>query len=145
MSSYMENANTVNRRWFIIDAKDKVVGRVAAVAASILRGKVKPTFTPHADCGDHVIIVNCDKAVFTGNKLDDKRYYRHSGYIGSLRSKTARQMMAANADDVMRYAVKGMLPKNTLGAKSLTRLHTYIGDAHKQQAQKPEVWPFDID
>ncbi len=144
MKSYMENAGSVERKWYILDASGKSVGRVAAVAASILRGKYKPTFTPHADCGDSVIIVNCDKAVFTGRKLDEKIYYRHSGWVGGLKAVTAREMMEKSSDRAMYMAVKGMLPKGSLGAKELTRLRVYKGAEHNNAAQKPEAWAGEI-
>ncbi len=144
MKSYMENAGTVERKWYIIDASGKSVGRVAAAAASILRGKNKPTFTPHADCGDHVIIVNCDKAVFTGNKLNEKMYRHHTGWVGGLKEKSAKEMMEKSADKVMYIAVKGMLPKTSLGAKALTRLRVYKGAEHNNAAQQPEVWAGEI-
>jgi large subunit ribosomal protein L13 len=144
MKSYMENAGTVERKWYVIDASGKSVGRVAAAAASILRGKNKPTFTPHADCGDHVIIVNCDKAVFTGNKLNQKMYRHHTGWVGGLKETSAKDMMAKNADRAMYIAVKGMLPKTTLGAKALTRLRVYKGAEHNNAAQQPQAWAGEI-
>lgn len=144
MKSYMENAGTVERKWYVIDAAGKSVGRVAAAAASILNGKHKPTFTPHADCGDHVIIVNCDKAVFTGNKLNEKMYRHHTGWVGGLKETSAGKMMEKSSDRVMYLAVKGMLPKTTLGAKALTRLRVYKGAEHSNAAQKPEAWAGEI-
>lgn len=144
MKSYMENAGTVERQWYVIDAAGKSVGRVAAAAASILRGKNKPTFTPNADCGDHVIIVNCDKAVFTGKKLSQKMYRRHSGWVGGLKEVSARDMMARSSDRAMYIAVKGMLPKTTLGAKALTRLRVYKGAEHNNAAQMPQAWAGEI-
>lgn len=144
MSTYMAKSADVKRKWYIIDAAGKPVGRVAAVAASILRGKNKPTYTPHIDCGDHVIILNCEKAIFTGNKLNQKMYRRHSGWVGSLKEVRASDMMATRADRVMYLAVKGMLPNNTLGRKALTRLRPYKGDQHNHSAQKPEMWTGEI-
>ena len=144
MKTYMEKAGQVQRKWYIIDASDKSVGRVAAAAASILRGKEKATYTPHVDCGDHVIILNCDKAVFTGNKLDQKNYYRHTGWIGGLKTVSARTMMEQRADKAMYLAVKGMLPNTTIGRSALTRLRVYKGSEHNHQAQMPEVWARDI-
>jgi len=144
MKSYMENAQTVERKWYVIDAAGKPVGRVAAAAASILRGKHKPTFTPHADCGDHVIVINCDKAVFTGNKLSRKMYYRHTGWVGGLKAVPAKEMMEKSSDRVMYMAVKGMLPKGSLGAKALTRLRAYKGAEHSNSAQMPVEWPGEI-
>lgn len=144
MKSYMEKSGQVQRKWYIIDASGKSVGRVAAAAASILRGKEKPTYTPHVDCGDHVIILNCDKAVFTGNKLNDKVYYHHTGWIGNLKAITAKRMMETRSDRAMYLAVKGMLPATTLGRSALTRLRVYKGAEHDNQAQKPEVWTREI-
>ncbi len=144
MKSTMEKAGQVQRKWYIIDAADKSVGRVAAAAASILRGKTKPTYTPHVDCGDHVIILNCDKAVFTGNKLNQKTYYRHSGWVGGLKSVRAKEMMEKRSDRAMYMAVKGMLPDTTIGRSALTRLRVYKGAEHRHEAQKPEAWTQEI-
>ena len=140
MKTFMANAQTVERKWYVVDADGMTLGRLASQVAEILRGKNKPTFTPHVDCGDHVIIINAGKAVFTGKKLTQKVYYHHSGYIGGLKSVTAKQMMAERPEFVMEQAVKGMLPKNTLGAKSLTRLRVYAGAEHEQAAQKPVAY-----
>lgn len=140
MKSYMEKNGATPRKWYIIDAAGKSVGRVAVAVASILRGKVKPTYTPQADCGDHVIVINCEKAVFTGNKLNAKTYRRHSGWIGGLKEVSARELMAKRADEVMYRAVKGMLPDTVLGRSALTRLRAYVGSQHEHQAQKPENW-----
>lgn len=144
MKSYMEKAGQVQRKWYIIDASGKSVGRVAAAAASILRGKEKATYTPHVDCGDHVIILNCDKAVFTGNKLNQKVYYHHTGWIGNLKAVTAKRMMETRSDRAMYLAVKGMLPDTTIGRSALTRLRVYKGSEHNHQAQQPEAWTRDI-
>lgn len=144
MKSTMEKAGQVQRKWYIIDAAGKSVGRVAAAAASILRGKTKPSYTPHVDCGDHVIVLNCDKAVFTGNKLSQKTYYRHSGWVGGLKAVGAKEMMEKRSDRVMYMAVKGMLPDTTIGRAALTRLRVYKGAEHDNAAQKPEVWPQEI-
>ncbi len=144
MKSTMENAGQVQRKWYIIDAAGKSVGRVAAAAASILRGKNKPSYTPHVDCGDHVIILNCDKAVFTGNKLNRKLYRRHSGWVGGLKEVSAKELMEKRSDLVMYKAVKGMLPDTTIGRAALTRLRAYKGAEHKQEAQKPEAWTQEI-
>ena len=144
MKSYMEKAGQVQRKWYIIDATGKSVGRVAAAAASILRGKEKATFTPNVDCGDHVIVLNCDKAVFTGNKLNQKNYYRHSGWIGGLKTVSAKDMMERHSGRAMYLAIKGMLPDTTIGRSALTRLRVYKNDQHEQQAQKPVVWDRDI-
>lgn len=144
MSSFMANSSNVKRKWYVIDAAGKPVGRVAAQAASLLRGKHKPTFTPHVDCGDFVIVVNCDKAVFTGRKENQKFYYRHSGWVGGLKVTSAGEMMKTNADRVMYLAVKGMLPDTTIGRAALTRLKVYKGAEHKNAAQKPEIWSGEI-
>lgn len=140
MSTFMAKAETIERKWYVIDAAGKPVGKTAVTAANILRGKHRPEFTPHADCGEFVIIINAGKAVFTGKKLTQKVYHHHSGYIGGLKSVTAKQMMAERPEFVMEQAVKGMLPKNTLGAKSLTRLRVYAGAEHEQAAQKPVAY-----
>ena len=140
MKSYMENAGTVKRSWYIIDATGKSLGRVAAEAASILRGKNKPTFTPHADCGDHVIIVNCDAAVLTGNKLNQKMYRHHTGYAGGLKETSYRRLMATKPEFALKEAVRGMLPKGPLGYAMLKKLHVYAGPNHEHQAQKPVVF-----
>lgn len=140
MSSYMAKPSDVKRSWYVIDAKGKPVGRVAAIAATLLRGKHKPTYTPHVDCGDHVIVINCNEAVFTGKKLDQKSYYRHSGWVGGLKETSARAMMRTNADRAMFLAVKGMVPDTTIGREALTRLRVYKDAEHKHAAQKPEVW-----
>ena len=140
MRSYMAKPSDVKRSWYVIDAAGKPVGRVAAMAATLLRGKHKPTYTPHVDCGDHVIIINCNEAVFTGKKLDQKTYYRHSGWVGGLKETSARAMMRTNADRAMYLAIKGMVPDTTIGREALTRLRVYKDAEHKHAAQKPEVW-----
>lgn len=132
-------AEMANRKWYVIDAAGKPMGRVAAKAAVILRGKNKVDYTPNVDCGDHVVIVNCDQAVLTGHKLDKKFHYTHSGYIGGLKATQYRKLMAENSDKAMLLAVRGMVPSNTLGAKALTRLHCYKGAEHSHAAQKPEA------
>ncbi len=137
MSTTMAKKETLERGWYIIDASGKTVGKVAALAASILNGKHKPTYTPHVDCGDHVVIINASKAVFTGKKLTDKIYYHHSGYIGGLKFISAGALMKTKPEAVLELAVKGMLPKNTIGDASFNRLKVYAGAEHKQQAQKP--------
>ena len=142
MSTYMPKAAEVERSWYILDAADKPLGRVAATAAHILRGKHKPTFAPHCDCGDHVIIINCAKAVLTGKKLEKKFHRTHSGWIGGLKETQYKTLMAENSDKAMTYAVKGMIPSNTIGAKALTRLHCYQGAEHAHAAQKPEKIEF---
>jgi len=137
MSTYMAKPETVVRRWFVIDAAGKPLGKTAVAAATILRGKHRPEFTPHVDCGEYVIVINAAKAVLTGKKLDKKMYYRHSGYIGGLKSESARHLMETRPELALERAIKGMLPHNSIGAKSATRLKVYAGDAHKHQAQQP--------
>lgn len=140
MSTYMAKAETIERKWYVIDAAGKPMGRTAVAAANILRGKHRPEFTPHVDCGEFVIIINADKAVLTGKKLEQKYYQRHSGYIGGLKEVQYKKLMATKPELAMELAVKGMLPHNTLGAKSLTRLKVYAGAEHKHEAQKPEAY-----
>lgn len=140
MSTTMANAQTISRKWYILDANDRPVGRVAAQAATLLRGKHKPIYTPNVDCGDHVIIINAAKAVFTGRKLERKMYYRHTGWIGNMKETTAGDLMKTNPDQAMMLAVKGMLPDSTLGRSQLTRLRIYKGAEHKNAAQKPEIY-----
>ena len=139
MSTFMAKAETIERKWYVIDAANKPLGRTAAAAATILRGKHRATFTPHVDCGEFVIVINADKAILTGNKLNDKYYYHQSGYIGGLKSVQYKTLMAEKPEMAMELAIKGMLPKNSIGAKSFTRLKVYAGAEHKQQAQKPVV------
>jgi large subunit ribosomal protein L13 len=136
----MAKAETIERKWYVLDAAGKPLGKTAAAAANILRGKHRPEFTPHADCGEFVIIINAAKAVLTGKKLYQKKYYHHSGYIGGLKTVTAKQMMAEKPELAMHIAVKGMLPKNSIGDKSITRLKVYAGAEHEQQAQKPVAY-----
>ncbi len=142
MSTYMQKPSEVERKWYVIDAKGKPLGRVAAQAASILRGKHRPSFTPHVDCGDHVIIINCADAVLTGNKLKSKYHYRFTGYIGNMKSIRYDELMEKHPELAMQYAVKGMLPKNTIGRKSFKRLRTFVGAEHEHEAQKPSVFEF---
>lgn len=142
MATTMPKAGEVDRKWYVLDAAGKPLGRVAAQAAHLLCGKHKPTFAPHVDCGDNVIIINCDKAVLTGNKLEKKYYYWHTGWIGGLKKTQYKVMMEEKSDEAMMIAVKGMLPHNTQGANQLKRLRTYKGAEHKQAAQKPEVCEF---
>ena len=142
MSTFMQKPAEVTRKWYVLDAAGKPLGRVAAKAAVLLRGKQKPTFTPHVDCGDHVIIINCAKAVLTGKKLDQKYYRTHSGWIGGLRETKYATLMATRPEFAMTLAVKGMVPDTTIGRAALTRLRTYKGPEHKHAAQKPE--PLDI-
>ena len=139
MSTFMQKPHEVKRKWYILDAKNKPLGRVAAKAAVLLRGKHKTTFTPHVDCGDHVIVINCKDAVLTGNKLTQKFYYHHTGYIGHLKEVRYDKMMAEKPDRAMFLAVKGMIPDNTIGRKALTRLRVFAGNEHNHEAQKPEV------
>lgn len=139
MSTYMANQATIERKWYVIDAAGKPLGRTAVKAAEILRGKHRPEFTPNVDCGEFVIIINAKDAVLTGNKLTQKFYRRHSGYIGGLKSEQYSHLMATRPELAMELAVKGMLPHNTLGAKSFNRLHVYAGAEHDHAAQKPVV------
>ena len=140
MSTYMPKAADIERKWYVIDAQGKSLGRVAAAAATLLRGKHKPTFAPHADCGDHVIIINCSEAVLTGKKLEQKSYKWHTGWIGGLKEVKYSELMKKNPEKAMMYAVNGMLPSNTVGRASLTRLRVYAGAEHKHEAQKPEKY-----
>ena len=140
MSTFMAKKETVDRKWYVIDAAGKPLGRTAALAASILRGKHRPEFTPHVDCGEFVIIINASKAVLTGKKLEQKKYYHHSGYIGGLKEISYKTMMATKPEMAMELAVKGMLPHNTLGAAAATRLKVYAGATHKHEAQKPVAY-----
>jgi large subunit ribosomal protein L13 len=137
VKTFMAKASNVERQWYVIDASGMVVGRLASQVASMLRGKHKPTYTPHVDTGDYIIVVNTDKMVFTGKKLDSKIYYRHSGYVGGLKETTARRMMEKKSETVLKEAVRGMLPKGPLGYAMLTKLHLYAGAEHEHQAQKP--------
>ena len=138
MKTFMLRKEDVSSKWYVIDAEGKNLGRVATKAAHIIRGKHKPTFTPHVDCGDNVIIINASKINLTGNKLDDKMYYNHSGYPGGLRERTAKVMKEKYPVEMVERAVRGMLPKNRLGRKMFKRLYVYEGENHKQEAQKPE-------
>ncbi|MBO4262476.1 MAG: 50S ribosomal protein L13 [Clostridia bacterium] len=137
MKTYMATAETVERKWYVVDGAGMPLGRLASQVASILRGKNKPTFTPNVDTGDFVIVVNCDKVVLTGKKLDEKLYTYHTGYVGGLKQIPYRKMMAEKSDLAVYEAVKGMLPKNKLGAKMLKKLRVYKGAEHNQQAQQP--------
>lgn len=138
MSTYMPKQQEVVRKWYVLDAKDKVLGRVAAKAAVLLRGKHKPTFAPHVDCGDHVIIINCKDAKLTGNKLTQKYYYHHTGYIGHLKAVRYDNLMAEKPEKAMMLAVKGMIPDTTIGREALTRLRVFPGSEHTHSAQQPE-------
>ncbi len=138
MKTFMLRKEDVEHKWYVIDAEGKNLGKVAALAASVLRGKNKPTYTPHVACGDNVIIINAEKVTLTGNKLDKKMYYNHSGYPGGLRERTARTMIEKYPVEMVERAVKGMLPKNRLGRQIYRQLFVYAGSEHKHQAQKPE-------
>ena len=142
MKSYMASAATVERKWYVVDAADQTLGRLASQVASVLRGKNKPTYTPHIDTGDYVIVVNADKIKVTGKKLDQKIYYHHSDYVGGMKETTLKEMMEKKPERVIELAVKGMLPKGPLGRQMYTKLHVYAGPDHDQAAQKPEVLKF---
>ncbi len=142
MSTFMAKAGEVERKWYLIAAEGKTLGSVAAEAAVLLRGKHKPIFTPHVDCGDHVVIINASKIVLTGKKLDQKMYYHHTGYIGNLKEVKYSKLMAEKPEFVVTKAVKGMIPDTTIGRQALTRLRVYAGPEHKQAAQKPELREF---
>ena len=143
MNTFMAKKSEVKREWFVIDASGKSLGRVASKAASVLRGKHKAIYTPHVDCGDYVIIINAEKVNLTGNKLDDKMYYNHSGYPGGLRERTAREMRENYPEEMLERAVKGMLPKGRLGRAMYKKLFVYRGAEHKQQAQQPKELKLD--
>ena len=140
MSTYMPKSGSVERNWYIIAAAGKPLGRTAVQAANLLRGKHKPIFTPHVDCGDHVIIINCDKAILTGKKLTQKYHYHHTGYIGHLKCTRYDALMKKAPEKAMHMAVKGMLQNNSLGRKQIVRLRAIVGSNHKHEAQKPEAW-----
>ena len=138
MKTFMLKKENVEHKWYVIDAEGKTLGKVAALAASVLRGKNKPTYTPHVACGDNVIIINAEKVKLSGNKLDDKMYYNHSGYPGGLRERNAKTMIEKYPVEMVERAVKGMLPKNRLGRQIFKQLFVYAGNEHKHEAQKPE-------
>ena len=140
MSTYMAKPAEIERNWYIIDAAGKPLGRVAVQAADLLRGKLKTTYTPHVDCGDHVIVINCDKVVLTGNKLQQKYYYRHTGYVGHMKATRYDTLMATKPEKAVELAIYGMIPNNTIGRAAMTRLRLYNGADHKHEAQKPEIW-----
>ena len=140
MSTTMPKSGEISRKWYILDAADKPIGRTAVKAAAILRGKHKPSFAPHVDCGDHVIILNAEKAVLTGNKLTQKFARRHTGFVGGLKEIRYDKLMVQKPEKAMMLAVRGMLPDTTIGRKALTRCRIYRGAEHKNQAQKPEAW-----
>ena len=141
-TTYSPKKGEIERKWYVIDAADKSLGRVATEAAKLLRGKHKPTYTPNQDVGDHVIVINCKDAVLTGHKLDQKVYRHHSGYIGGMKETSARVMMEKTPEKAMMLAVKGMLPHTKLGAAQLKKLRVYAGSEHENAAQKPEAWNF---
>ena len=141
-TTYSVKKSEIERKWYIIDAENKPLGRVASEAAKLLRGKHKPTFTPNMDAGDYVIIINCSKAILTGKKLDQKEYTHFTGYIGNMKRTSARTMMETKPEKAMMIAVKGMLPHNSLGRQMLTKLRVYADAEHENAAQKPEVWKF---
>ena len=139
-TTYSVKKNEIESKWYIIDAANRPLGRVATEAAKLLRGKHKPTFTPNIDVGDHVIVLNCDQVILTGNKLNQKMYRHHSGYIGGMKEVSAKDMMANNPEKAMMLAIKGMLPHTKLGAAQLKKLRVYAGSEHENAAQKPEIW-----
>ena len=140
MKTFMASPDTIDRKWYVVDAAGMNLGRLSSEIAKVLRGKNKPIFTPHMDCGDYVVVVNAEKIVVTGKKLDQKIYYRHSEYVGGMKETTLKDMLAKHPERVIEHAVKGMLPKNSLAKGSLTRLHIYRGGEHSHAAQKPELW-----
>ena len=142
MSTYMPKAGQIDRKWYVIDAAGKPLGRVAVEAADLLRGKNKPTFAPHVDCGDHVIIINCAQAVLTGNKLQNKYSCHHTGYMGHMKSVRYDTLMRENPTNAMELAVSGMVPSNTIGRAALTRLRLFAGSEHTHAAQQPTAWEF---
>ncbi len=143
MKTYVANANDRERNWVLVDASGQTLGRLATQIADVLRGKRKPTYTPHVDTGDFVVVVNCEKVAVTGNKRAEKRYYRHSGYPGGIRSRTLEEQLARRPEEVIRHAVKGMVPRTRLGRKQLTKLKIYAGPEHPHQAQQPQ--PLEIE
>ena len=142
MKTFMASASNIERKWYVVDATGYTLGRLASEVAKVLRGKNKPTYTPSMDTGDYVIVVNAEKVKVTGKKLDQKVYYRHSEYVGSLKETTLREMLNKHPERVIEFAVKGMLPKGPLGREMYTKLHVYAGPDHKHEAQKPEVLTF---
>ena len=141
-TTYSVKKNEIESKWYIIDAANKPLGRVATEAAKLLRGKHKPTFTPNIDVGDHVIVLNCDQVILTGNKLNQKMYRHHSGYMGGMKEVSAKDMLEKNSEKAMMLAIKGMLPHTKLGAAQLKKLRVYAGSEHENAAQKPEMWNF---
>ena len=142
MKTFMASPATIDRKWYVVDATDMTLGRLASEVAKVLRGKNKPIFTPHIDCGDNVIVINAEKIKVTGKKMDQKVYYHHSDYVGGLKEATLREKLAKKPEQVIELAVKGMLPKGPLGRQMFTKLHVYAGPEHKHEAQKPDVLTF---
>lgn len=142
MKTFMASPATIDRKWYVVDATDMTLGRLASEVAKVLRGKNKPIFTPHIDCGDNVIVINAEKIKVTGKKMDQKVYYHHSDYVGGLKEATLREKLEKKPEQVIELAVKGMLPKGSLGRQMFTKLHVYAGPEHKHEAQKPEVLTF---
>ena len=142
MKTFMASPATIDRKWYVVDATNMTLGRLASEVAKVLRGKNKPIFTPHIDCGDNVIVINAEKIKVTGKKMDQKVYYHHSDYVGGLKEATLREKLAKKPEQVIELAVKGMLPKGPLGRQMFTKLHVYAGPEHKHEAQKPEVLTF---
>ena len=142
MKTFMASPATIDRKWYVVDATDMTLGRLASEVAKVLRGKNKPIFTPHIDCGDNVIVINAEKIKVTGKKMDQKVYYHHSDYVGGLKEATLREKLAKKPEQVIELAVKGMLPKGPLGRQMFTKLHVYAGSEHKHEAQKPDVLTF---
>ena len=142
MKTFMASPATIDRKWYVVDATDMTLGRLASEVAKVLRGKNKPIFTPHIDCGDNVIVINAEKIKVTGKKMDQKVYYHHSNYVGGLKEATLREKLEKKPEQVIELAVKGMLPKGPLGRQMYTKLHVYAGPEHEQAAQKPEVLTF---
>ena len=142
MKTFMASTANVDRKWYVVDATDQTLGRLASEVAKVLRGKNKPIFTPHIDTGDNVIVINADKIKVTGKKLDQKVYYHHSDYVGGMKETTLKEMLNKKPEQVIELAVKGMLPKGPLGRQMFTKLHVYAGPDHKHEAQKPEVLTF---
>ena len=142
MKTFMASPATIDRKWYVVDATDMTLGRLASEVAKVLRGKNKPIFTPHIDCGDNVIVINAEKIKVTGKKMDQKVYYHHSDYVGGLKEATLREKLEKKPEPVIELAVKGMLPKGPLGRQMFTKRHVYAGPEHKHEAQKPEVLTF---
>ncbi|HUV58534.1 MAG TPA: 50S ribosomal protein L13 [Desulfatiglandales bacterium] len=138
MKTFVAKEHEIEKKWYLIDAKERVLGRLASEIASILRGKNKPIFTPHMDAGDYVVVINADKVILTGGKMEKKMYYHHSGYVGGLKKTTAKEMLLKKPENLIKFAVKGMLPKNSLGRRQLTKLKIYAGQDYPHQAQQPK-------